>query len=103
MGYNGSIWPIKGCIVWSKLKEDNSNNKKNSLLIYRAGIRITSASNEIREIIKFIEQGRKTAETQQYFSLSLDKLDIRGKHRNNVESLHSIFRVIDLIGAAGGT
>jgi hypothetical protein len=71
--YEGKIWPIKGYIVLSILKERKSNDKGNTVPIYEAGMKLTIAANEMREIIKFIELKQKRGEKREYPSLSLEQ------------------------------
>lgn len=84
--YEGKTWSIKGSVAWSTLKKNERNNKGDSIPIYRAGMKLTVSSNEMREFIKFIELRQKRGEKQEYFSLSLDELNIRGKDRKDLES-----------------
>jgi Tfp pilus assembly protein PilZ len=79
--YEGKTWSIKGSIAWSTLKQSDRNNKEDTIPIYRAGMKLTVSSNEMREFIKFIELRQKRGEKQEYFSLSLDELNIHGKDR----------------------
>jgi hypothetical protein len=57
--YQGKIWSIKGYIVWSRLKECRSKDNGNMVPIYLAGMKLTTASSEMREIIKFIESRQR--------------------------------------------
>jgi Tfp pilus assembly protein PilZ len=75
--YDGKQWPIKGYIIWSVLKEGKNN--ENSAPMYRAGMKLTSALNEIQELLKFIRLRLKHGEKNEYFSLRLDENDIQGK------------------------
>jgi hypothetical protein len=84
--HEGKIWPIKGYIVWSILHECGSNNHGRTVPIYRAGIKLTSASNEMREVIEFIDLRQKGGK-HKYFSLRLDELDNRRKDREHLKSL----------------
>lgn len=89
--YEGKTWSIKGSIAWSTLKQSKRNNNGHTVPIYRAGMKLTVSSNEMREFIKFVELRQKRGEKQEYFSLSLDELNIRGKDRKDLESsLHSL-------------
>jgi len=60
--YEGKTWPFKGSIAWSKLKQNERNNKGNTVPIYRAGMKLRISSNEMREFIKFIELRQKRGE-----------------------------------------
>jgi len=53
--YEGKTWPLKGSIAWSKLKQNERNNKGDTVPIYRAGMKLTVSANEMGEFIKFIE------------------------------------------------
>ena len=89
--YEGKTWSIKGSIAWSTLKQNERNNKGNTVPIYRAGMKLTISLNEMREFIKFIELREKRGEKQEYFSLSLDELNILGKGNKYLGSfLHSL-------------
>ena len=44
-------------------------------------MKLTVSANEMRELIKFIELRQKRGEKREYFSLSLDKLNIPGKDK----------------------
>jgi PilZ domain-containing protein len=88
--YEGKTWSIKGSIAWSTLKKNERNNKRESIPIYRVGMKLTISSDEMLELIKFIKLRKKRDEKQEYFSLGLDELNIRGKDRKDLESsLHS--------------
>jgi hypothetical protein len=89
--YEGKTWSIKGSIAWSTLKQNERNNKGDTVPIYRAGMKLTISLNEMREFIKFIELREKRGEKQEYFSLSLDELNILGKGNKYLGSfLHSL-------------
>lgn len=89
--YEGKTWSLKGSIAWSTLKQNERNNKGDTVPIYRAGMKLTISSNEMREFIKFIELRQKRGEKRKYFSLRLDELNIRGKDKKYLESsLHSL-------------
>jgi hypothetical protein len=87
----GKTFPLKGSIAWSKLKQNERNNKGDSVPIYSAGMKLTVSSNEMREFIKFIEFRQKGGEKREYFSLSLDEINIRATDKKYLEnSLHSL-------------
>lgn len=88
--YQGKIWPIKGYVVWSILKECKSNDKGKTIPIYVAGMQLTTTGNEMRGMIKSIELKQKRSEERERFSLSLDEFNIRGKNRKTLENLHSV-------------
>jgi hypothetical protein len=89
--YEGKTWSIKGSIAWSTFKQNEISNKRDAFPVYKAGMKLTISPTEMREFIKFIELRKKRGEKPEYFSLSLDELDIRGKDRKYLEnSLHSL-------------
>jgi hypothetical protein len=89
--YEGKTWSIKGSIAWSTMKQNENDNKGDSVPIYRAGMQLTISLNEMRELIKFIELRQKRGEKREYFSLSLDELNILGKDHKYLGSfLHSL-------------
>jgi hypothetical protein len=65
--YEGKIWPIKGYIVWSILKECKNDNQDNTVPIYRAGMKFTSAFNEIKELIKFMGLRQQRGDKNEYY------------------------------------
>lgn len=75
--YEGRQWPVKGYIIWSVLKEGKNN--EHSVPIYGVGMKLTSALNEIHELLKFIRLRLKRGDKNDYFSLSLNETDIQGK------------------------
>ena len=75
--YEGRQWPVKGYIIWSVLKEGKNN--EHSVPIYRVGMKLTSALDEIHELLKFIRLRLKRGDKNEYFSLSLDEADIHEK------------------------
>jgi hypothetical protein len=89
--YEGKTWTLKGSIAWSKLKQNERNNKGDTVPIYSAGMKLTASANEMRELIKFIDLRQKEGEKREYLSLSLDELNIPGKDKKYLESsLHFI-------------
>ena len=87
----GKTLSLKGSIAWSKLKQNERNNKGDTVPIYRTGMKLTVSSNEMREFIKFIEFRKKGGEKREYLSLSLNELNIPGKDKQYLESsLHSL-------------
>jgi len=69
--YDGKQWPIRGYFIWSVLKERIDNEQ--SVPMYRAGMKLTSALHEIHELLKFIRLRLKRGERNEYFSLTLEK------------------------------
>jgi len=89
--YEGKTWSITGLIAWSTLKQNESDNKGDTLPIYRAGMKLTISLDEMREFIKFIELRQKGGEKRGYFFSSLDEPSIRGKDKKYLgSSLHSL-------------
>jgi hypothetical protein len=97
--YEGKTWRFSGSIAWSKLKQNERNNKGDTIQIYRAGMNLTIPSNEMREFIKFIEvrqnRGEKTMlinvlyQDGQYGSVEdseLDKLIVQKKIKKFLRS-----------------
>jgi len=85
--YEGKTLLLKGPIVWSKLKQDERNNKGDTVPLYRAGLKLTISPNEIRELIKFIQLKKDRDEKREYRSLILDELNMRGRDKKCMESL----------------
>jgi hypothetical protein len=86
----GKTLPVKGSIAWSKLKQNERDNKRDTNPIYRAGMKLTISANEMREFIKFIEFRRKEGEKREYLSLSLDEINIPATDKKSLgNSLHS--------------
>ena len=89
--YEGKTWPLKGSIAWSKLKQNERNNKGYTVPIYSAGMKLTASANEMREFIKFIDLRQKRGEKREYLSLSLDEINISERDKKCLESsLHFI-------------
>jgi len=89
--HEGKIWPIKGYVAWSILKDCKSNEKGDVVPIYAAGMKLTIAAHEMQEMIKFT--GMKPREGKgECFSFRLDEFNIRGKGRKNLQSLQSVSR-----------
>ncbi len=89
--YEGKTWPLKGSIAWSKLKQNERNNKGDIVPIYRAGMKLTVSANEMREFINFIELRQKGGEKREYLSLSLDELNNPGTDKKYLgNSVHSL-------------
>jgi len=84
--YDGKQLPLRGYIVRSKLKEWKQDDKGNNIPIYTAGMKLTSSLNEIRELLKLIEQRLRRAEINEHFSSSLDEDDDHGKDTKHLES-----------------
>ena len=89
--YEGKTWLLKGSIAWSKLKQNEKNNKGDTVPIYWAGMQLAISSNEMREFIKFMELRQKRGEKRENLFLSFDELNIPGKDKKYLESsLHSL-------------
>lgn len=87
----GKTLPLKGSIAWSKVKQNERNNKIDTTPIYRAGMKLTISLNEMREFIKLIEFRKKRGEKREHLSLSLDETNILGKDNKYLGSfLHSL-------------
>jgi len=87
--YEGKIWPIKGYVAWSILKDSRSDEKANTVPVYAAGMKLTIAAHEMQQMIKFKGLKQKRDEKRECFPLRLDELNIRRKSRKNLESMHS--------------
>lgn len=66
--YEGRRWSIKGYIIRSTLKESKNENQDNIIPIYSIGMKITSAFDEIKELIKFLELRQKEDGKKRIFS-----------------------------------
>ena len=64
--YEGMQWPINGYIVRSILKEWKQDVQGNTIPVYEAGMKLTSALNEIQELLKFIRLRLKRGEKNEY-------------------------------------
>ena len=88
--YDGKQLPLRGYIVRSTLKEWKQDDQGNKIPIYNAGMKLTSSSNEIREILNLIGQGLRRVEINEHFSSSYDEDDDQGKDTNHLESFTHI-------------
>jgi Tfp pilus assembly protein PilZ len=87
----GKPLSLKGSIAWSKLKQNERNNKGDTVPIYSAGMKLTVSANEMREFIKFIELRQQRGKKREYFSLRLDELNIPATDKKYLgSSLHSL-------------
>jgi hypothetical protein len=84
--YDGKQLPLRGYIVRSKLKDWKQDDQGNNIPIYTAGMKLTSSLNEIRELLKLIEQRLRRAEIKEHFSSSLDENDNQVKYTRHLES-----------------
>ena len=60
----GKTLSLKGSIAWSQLKQNERDNKGDTVPIYRAGMKLTVSSNEMREFIQFIEFRKREAKNK---------------------------------------
>jgi len=86
MEYEAKQWLIRGYIVRSTLKKWKQDDQGNTIPIYSIGMKLTSAVNEIQELLNFIRLKLKQKDINEYFSLSLDETDIQGKDIKYLES-----------------
>lgn len=86
MEYEGKQWPIRGYIVRSTLKEWKQDDQGNTIPIYRAGMKLTSALNEIQDLLTFIRLRLKRGDKNKYLFLSLDEDNTQGKDTKHLES-----------------
>ena len=56
----GKRWPIKGYIVRSKLKKRINDDQSNVMPVYSAGMKFTSALNDIQGLLKICRIENKT-------------------------------------------
>jgi hypothetical protein len=71
--------PVKGHVVWSRLKEVKHDDQGNDVPIYDAGMKLTNALNEIKRLINFIELRLKQGKENRFFSVSPDGADMWGE------------------------
>jgi Tfp pilus assembly protein PilZ len=79
--YGGKLLSVKGYVVWSILRELQRDHQGNTIPIYHAGMKLTTASNEIKQLLNFIEQRLKRGKENEYSFVSPDGADTWGKHR----------------------
>jgi Tfp pilus assembly protein PilZ len=84
--YEGKQWNIKGYIVRSILKKRTNDNQGNIIPIYSAGMKFTSALNEIQELLKFIELRIKRGGKNEYCSFILAEANIQGQDTKYLKS-----------------
>jgi Tfp pilus assembly protein PilZ len=77
--YAGKLLPVKGYVVWSRLKELKHDNKGNTVPIYDAGMKLTSPLKEIRQLLSLIELRLKQGKENRFFSVSPDGADMWGE------------------------
>jgi hypothetical protein len=65
--YEGKQWLFKGYIVRSTLKEWKQDDQGNAIPVYEAGLKLTSALNEIQDLLKFIRLRLKRGEINEYY------------------------------------
>lgn len=90
MEYDGKQLPLRGYFVRSTLKEWKQDDQGTKIPIYNAGMKLTSSSNEIREILKLIGQGLRRVEINEHLSSSFDEDDDQGKDTKHLESFTHI-------------
>jgi len=64
---DGKLWPMKGYIVWSTVKELKHDDQGNTTPIYIAGMKLTNASDEINDLLNFIKLRLKRGQMKDYF------------------------------------
>jgi hypothetical protein len=74
MEYAGKQWPARGYVVRSTLKEWKHDDQNNTIPMYTVGIKLTSTSNEIQDLLKIIKLRLKRYKI--YSPLSLDERNI---------------------------
>ena len=82
----GKRWAIKGYIVRSKLKKRANDDQGNVMPVYSAGMKFTSALNEIKELLKFAELRTKRGGNNEYYSFILDEANIQGQEAKYLKS-----------------
>jgi len=78
--YAGKLSTVKGYVVWSILRELRRDDQGNTFPIYHAGMKLTSALNEIKQLLNLIEPRLKQTEENEYSSVSSGSADTCGKH-----------------------
>jgi Tfp pilus assembly protein PilZ len=71
MEYEGQQWPVRGYIVRSTLKEWKQDDQGNTIPIYSIGMKLTSAVNEIQDLLTCIRLRLKRGDKNKYLFLSL--------------------------------
>ncbi|MDQ7786393.1 MAG: PilZ domain-containing protein [Thermodesulfovibrionales bacterium] len=84
--YEEKIWPIKGYIVWSILKEWTNDYQGKKIPIYSAGMKLTSPLDEIQEVLKFIELRIRGGGIHKLFSFSRDEDTTQEKDTKHLET-----------------
>jgi hypothetical protein len=89
--HNGKLYPLKGSIVWSVLKECKSDQQGNSIPIYRSGMQFLRVPEEFMNMISLIgtnqkQQNNDAVSREKYLTQGVDTLDISGIERKHLEA-----------------